>query len=85
PKGVLVTHRGNSRLAVNSGYATFDSSDRYAFASNPAFDASTFEVRTALLNGASIRIVKRDDLLDLGALAAKLSSIGVTCLFITTA
>ncbi|WP_411376559.1 amino acid adenylation domain-containing protein [Burkholderia pseudomallei] len=85
PKGVLVTHRGIARLAVNSGYATFDASDRFAFASNPAFDASTFEVWTALLNGASIGIVKRDDLLDLGALAGKLSSIGVTCLFLTTA
>ncbi|WP_153003978.1 AMP-binding protein, partial [Pseudomonas sp. ICMP 10191] len=41
PKGVLVPHRAISRLVINNGYADFNAQDRVAFASNPAFDAST--------------------------------------------
>ncbi|KAF1057501.1 Surfactin synthase subunit 2 [Burkholderia gladioli] len=44
PKGVIIAHRGINRLVVNNGYAEFAPSDRIAFTSNPAFDASTMEV-----------------------------------------
>ncbi|MCE6981566.1 amino acid adenylation domain-containing protein, partial [Pseudomonas frederiksbergensis] len=44
PKGVLVPHRAISRLVINNGYAEFNAQDRVAFASNPAFDASTLDV-----------------------------------------
>lgn len=44
PKGVMVPHRGITRLVINNGYADFNQDDRVAFASNPAFDASTMDV-----------------------------------------
>ncbi|WP_143151654.1 AMP-binding protein, partial [Pseudomonas sp. NFACC49-2] len=44
PKGVLVPHRAINRLVINNGYADFNARDRVAFASNPAFDASTLDV-----------------------------------------
>lgn len=44
PKGVRVPHRGIARLVLNDGYADFSAQDRIAFASNPAFDASTMDV-----------------------------------------
>ncbi|WP_422615672.1 AMP-binding protein, partial [Photorhabdus noenieputensis] len=44
PKGVLVPHRAVVRLVINNGYADIGPDDRVAFAANPAFDASTFEV-----------------------------------------
>ncbi|WP_339493215.1 AMP-binding protein, partial [Pseudomonas sp. EA_15y_Pfl2_R67] len=44
PKGVLVPHRAINRLVINNGYADFNAEDRVAFASNPAFDASTLDV-----------------------------------------
>ncbi|KAF9561127.1 hypothetical protein EC968_005843 [Mortierella alpina] len=44
PKGVVVPHRVISRLVINNGYAEIGPDDRVAFAANPAFDASTFEV-----------------------------------------
>ncbi|MCE6981585.1 hypothetical protein EI534_30375, partial [Pseudomonas frederiksbergensis] len=44
PKGVLVPHRAISRLVINNGFAEFNAQDRVAFASNPAFDASTLDV-----------------------------------------
>jgi non-ribosomal peptide synthetase component F len=54
PKGVEVPHRAVNRLVINSGYGLFDADDRWAFAANPAFDASTLEVWAPLLNGGTI-------------------------------
>ena len=39
----MVAHRSVNRLVINNGYADYGASDRVAFVSNPAFDASTFE------------------------------------------
>ena len=64
PKGVMATHRAIVRLALNNGYADFRPTDRVAFASNPAFDASTMEVWAALLNGGSVVVVDQEILLD---------------------
>ncbi|WP_309475906.1 non-ribosomal peptide synthetase [Pseudomonas sp. B21-028] len=63
PKGVLVPHRAITRLVINNGYADFNALDRVAFASNPAFDASTLEVWAPLLNGGCVVVVEQDVLL----------------------
>ncbi|NHB90237.1 non-ribosomal peptide synthetase, partial [Photorhabdus tasmaniensis] len=63
PKGVLVPHRAVVRLVINNGYAEIGPDDRVAFAANPAFDASTFEVWAPLLNGGALVVVDRVTLL----------------------
>ncbi|WP_346418558.1 amino acid adenylation domain-containing protein, partial [Pseudomonas syringae] len=63
PKGVLVPHRAINRLVINNGYADFNAQDRVAFASNPAFDASTLDVWAPLLNGGCVVVVEQDVLL----------------------
>ncbi|QNR42340.1 non-ribosomal peptide synthetase [Pseudomonas syringae] len=63
PKGVLVLHRAISRLVINNGYADFNAQDRVAFASNPAFDASTLDVWAPLLNGGCVVVIGQNDLL----------------------
>ncbi|MFW3163443.1 syringopeptin non-ribosomal peptide synthetase SypA [Pseudomonas syringae pv. syringae] len=63
PKGVLVPHRAISRLVINNGYADFNAQDRVAFASNPAFDASTLDVWAPLLNGGCVVVIGQNDLL----------------------
>ncbi|WP_407692679.1 amino acid adenylation domain-containing protein [Pseudomonas savastanoi] len=63
PKGVLVPHRAISRLVINNGYADFNAQDRVAFASNPAFDASTLDVWAPLLNGGCVVVIGQSDLL----------------------
>ncbi|WP_395608028.1 amino acid adenylation domain-containing protein [Pseudomonas sp. B22129] len=83
PKGVLVPHRGITRLVLNNGYADFNASDRVAFASNPAFDASTMDVWGALLNGGQVQVIDHATLLDPVAFGAALN--GATVLFVTTA
>ncbi|MEF9386894.1 non-ribosomal peptide synthase/polyketide synthase [Ralstonia solanacearum species complex bacterium KE056] len=63
PKGVVVPHRAIGRLALNNGYAALDADDRVAFASNPAFDASTLDVWPALLNGGRLVIIDQPTVL----------------------
>ncbi|ORC58268.1 non-ribosomal peptide synthetase, partial [Pseudomonas floridensis] len=85
PKGVRVTHRGIVRLVLNNGYADFNDQDRFAFASNPAFDASTLEVWGALLNGGRLQVIDHATLIDPSRLSALLGESGITVMFLTTA
>ncbi|MBS9426318.1 non-ribosomal peptide synthetase, partial [Photorhabdus caribbeanensis] len=63
PKGVMVPHRAVVRLVINNGYAEIGPNDRVAFEANPAFDASTFEVWSPLLNGGALVVIDHDTLL----------------------
>ncbi|MCA6221494.1 non-ribosomal peptide synthetase, partial [Photorhabdus antumapuensis] len=63
PKGVVVPHRAVVRLVINNGYAEIEPNDRVAFAANPAFDASTFEVWAPLLNGGALVVIDHATLL----------------------
>ncbi|WP_273822299.1 non-ribosomal peptide synthase/polyketide synthase [Pseudomonas asplenii] len=83
PKGVLVPHRAVSRLVLNNGYAEFNEQDRVAFASNPAFDASTLEVWAPLLNGGCVVVVEQDVLLSREALANLLREQRISVLWMT--
>ncbi|KMW72304.1 hypothetical protein TI10_15140 [Photorhabdus luminescens subsp. luminescens] len=63
PKGVIVPHRAVVRLVINNGYVEIEPNDRVAFAANPAFDASTFEVWASLLNGGALVVIDHTTLL----------------------
>ncbi|MGE7815668.1 amino acid adenylation domain-containing protein [Pseudomonas sivasensis] len=83
PKGVQVPHRAISRLVLNNGYAEFNPQDRVAFASNPAFDASTLDVWAPLLNGGCVVVVEQAVLLSQAAFAALLQEQSVSVLWMT--
>ncbi|MEG4594112.1 amino acid adenylation domain-containing protein [Microcoleus sp. F8_C2] len=85
PKGVIVPHQAVNRLVLNTNYINFHPSDVVAFASNFSFDAATFEICGALLNGASLAILTKDVLLFSGNFAAQIHSQKITVLFLTTA
>ncbi|RVH52321.1 amino acid adenylation domain-containing protein, partial [Sinorhizobium meliloti] len=85
PKGVVVPHRAVNRLVINNGYAKIDAGDRVAWAGNPAFDASTFEVWAPLLNGGCIIAMDATTVLNASSFARTLEQQGVTSLFLTTA
>jgi amino acid adenylation domain-containing protein len=85
PKGVVVPHRAVNRLSINNGYAAIEPADCIAHCSNPAFDAATFEIWGALLNGARVLIVPHSTVLEPGMFAEALQTHGVTALFVTTA
>jgi len=56
PKGVAVPHRAIDRLVHRAGFAKLDSSVTILQAAPVAFDASTFEIWGALLNGGRLAI-----------------------------
>lgn len=84
PKGAIVTHRGVMRLVCNPDYVELDQYTRMLQAGAIGFDAATFEVWGALLNGGCLQIVDRDVLLDATALGAFLATHQTTCALITT-
>jgi amino acid adenylation domain-containing protein len=83
PKGVMVPHRAINRLVLNNRYARFEASDRVAFASNPAFDATTMEVWGPLLNGGSIVVIDQSVLLDAAQFGETLKRQAVNILWLT--
>ena len=84
PKGVMVSHRAVARLVVNTDYVQLGSDDVVAQASNSSFDAATFEIWGALLNGAKLVVVSKDVLLSGAALAREIAAHRITTLFLTT-
>jgi non-ribosomal peptide synthetase component F len=54
PKGVVVPHRGVVRLVREQNYMQFGSELAFLQMGNLCFDASTFEIWGALLNGARL-------------------------------
>jgi bacitracin synthase 1 len=57
PKGCVLPQMGITRLVKNTNYICIEPTDVMANMSNPAFDASTFEIWGALLNGAKLCVV----------------------------
>jgi amino acid adenylation domain-containing protein len=85
PKGVAVPHRAVVRLVRNTSYIGIRPDDVIAQASNTSFDAATFEIWGALLNGARMVGVAKETMLSPRDLAAQIRRDGVTVLFLTTA
>ncbi len=85
PKGIAVPHRAVVRLVVTTDYVQLCPDDRVAQASSVAFDAATFEIWGALLNGARLVVIPKSSLLSPPRLAETLSGGGITTMFVTTA
>jgi amino acid adenylation domain-containing protein len=84
PKGVMVPHRAVARLVLENDFARLGPGDAVAHAANPAFDAATWEVWGALLNGTRLVILDRDVVLSPARLERELAVRGVGALFLTT-
>ncbi len=85
PKGVVVPHRAIVRLVRGTDYVQLGPDDRVAQASNSSFDAATFEIWGALLNGGRLVGLERETVLSPERLIAALRREGVDVLFLTTA
>ncbi|WP_338861828.1 non-ribosomal peptide synthase/polyketide synthase (plasmid) [Mycetohabitans rhizoxinica] len=83
PKGVMVPHHAIARLVINNDYVDICTGDRVAFAANPAFDASTFEVWAPLLNGATVVVIDHDTVLMPAAFAHTLREQHISILWLT--
>ena len=85
PKGVCVPHRAVNRLVVNCDYVRLAADDVIAQISNCCFDAATFEIWGALLNGSRLVGIKLERFLSAESFAVELAQHQVTTLFVTTA
>ena len=83
PKGVLIPQRAVTRLVRNTNYVDIGPGARLGHVSNVAFDAATFEFWGALLNGATVELVSRDELLDLAGFSALLRAGRISMMFLT--
>nr|WP_269749532.1 non-ribosomal peptide synthetase [Xenorhabdus lircayensis] len=84
PKGVMVEHRNVNRLVINNPYADIGSNDCVAHCANVAFDASTWEIWSTLLNGGHLYIISPSVLLDPLRFRDSLVKGQVTALWLTT-
>lgn len=82
PKGVAVPHRGVVRLVKNTHYASFSPEETFLQLAPISFDASTFEIWGALLNGGKLAVMPpaSPSLEDIGK---AIREYGVTTLWLT--
>ncbi len=82
PKGVAVTHRSVVRLVRGNGFSDLGPREVLLQLAPLAFDASTFEIWGALLNGGRLEIFPPHPPA-LGELGRFLTGQGVTCAWLT--
>lgn len=85
PKGVQVPHHAVSRLVLNTNYVQIAPNSRMAQISSTSFDAATFEIWGALLNGAQLVCLPKAVVLDPDDFAGYLKRAEIDTLFLTTA
>jgi fengycin family lipopeptide synthetase E len=83
PKGVCIPQRAVLRLAF-ADYVQVGRGDCIGQAANAAFDALTFEIWGALLNGAAVHVLRREEVLDPARFAEQLRAGRFNKLFLTT-
>ncbi len=83
PKGVLVPHRAVIRLVRGTDYMEFRHNEVFLQAAPLSFDASTFEIWGALLNGAKLVVLPKGSY-GLDRIAYALRSHAVTTLWLTS-
>lgn len=84
PKGVVIAQRGIVRLVCDTNYIRVAPDDVFLLLSTLSFDASTFEIWGALLNGAQL-VVYDQPAFDPNLLAALVTRHRVSVLWLTAA
>lgn len=82
PKGVMVEHRGIVRLVRNTNYCHLGPDETFLQSAPPSFDASTFEIWGALLNGGRLALMP-EGTSSLEDLLRAVRQYGVTTLWLT--
>lgn len=84
PKGTLIEHRSIVRLVMETNYIQLKPSDRILQTGSLAFDASTFEIWGALLNGASFYRPSQYVMLDAAVMKKIIDHYKITTMWLTS-
>ena len=85
PKGVMIEHRSVIRLVKNNDFISLLPQDNILSLSPFVFDGSIFDIFGSLLNGSSLIVPNRDEVLDFTKLNSLIEKEKVSVFFITTA
>ena len=84
PKGVVVSHQNIVRLVRKANYVELTPDDTFLHSAPLSFDASTFEIWGALLNGAKL-VIYPDGVIDLPRLKRIIAEAEISVLWLTAA
>lgn len=84
PKGIAVEHRNIIRLVKNTNYIDFNNVSNILNTSTLAFDASTFEIWGALLNGLTLCIADKGTILETDKLHKLILSNNIDTIWLTS-
>ncbi len=84
-KGILTTHYNIVRVVKKTNYIEIKPEDKLLQLSNFAFDGSIFDIFGSLLNGASLLLLKEEEILEISKLAKIIQEEKITVFFVTTA
>jgi amino acid adenylation domain-containing protein/non-ribosomal peptide synthase protein (TIGR01720 family) len=85
PKGVMVEQHSVVRLVRDTNYVRISENDKVLSLSSYAFDGSVFDFFGALLNGATVYMPLKEQMLDFQVLAKLIEDNGITMFYLTTA
>ncbi|MCM3291427.1 amino acid adenylation domain-containing protein [Paenibacillus sp. MER 180] len=85
PKGVMIEHQSVIRLVRNTNFITFYEQDRVLQTSSIVFDASTLEIWGALLNGSTLHLIHKPDLLNIQKLKSIIQHEKISVMFLASA
>lgn len=84
PKGSIIPQKGIYRLIRDTNYISLDENSNISQTGAIAFDASTFEIWGALLNGGTLFLIKKSVLLSTDELKETLIANKINVMFMTT-
>lgn len=85
PKGVMIKHKSIIRLVRNTNYIQFSKNDHLLQTGALVFDACTFEIWGALLNGLRLYIINDEEIISPTIFSKILKDNKISVLFLTSA
>jgi amino acid adenylation domain-containing protein len=83
PKGVLVEHKGIIRLVKDPNYVQLSHASKLLVTGSPSFDSVTFEYWSMLLNGGSLVLAPKEDLLRASTMKSLIQTHDVNMMWLT--
>lgn len=84
PKGAVISHTNIVRLVTQTNFIDFQKCRVFVQCSSPAFDAATFEIWGAFLNGGLLLCIEKERFLDGQQFGDFLKQESVDAIFLTT-